>query len=312
MKIRWGVALSVALMVAVGAGRAISQEGPAIVHFGPPKAAQLSNRPKPETELIYNQSTPTAADFQSLPLAEGISVWQSVGPAPIANEALLGANGYCPPLPISEASGRTTAMAFGAGGAIYLGTAGGGVWKSVDGGNSWNVLTNREPSLAVGALAVVPGATTAQDVVYVGTGEPNNSADSLYGLGLLKSVNGGQTWTQLGFSTFTVLAFARIAVIPGAAATPTCCMPPLRKVPSEAWRQRRRRMRPQDYTSLWTLGTRGRCSPAPVACRLVVTPLSAPRPTSQFNQAIRKLFSPRLLALRTVPAAAFGARSMEG
>ncbi len=220
MKIRWGVALSVALMVAVGAGRAISQEGPAIVHFGPPKAAQLFNRPKPATELIYNQSTPAAADFQSLPLAEGISIWQSVGPAPIANEALLGANGYCPPLPISEASGRTTAMAFGAGGAIYLGTAGGGVWKSVDGGNSWNVLTDREPSLAVGALAVVPGATTAQDVVYVGTGEPNNSADSLYGLGLLKSVNGGQTWTQLGFSTFTVLAFARIAVIPGAGGNP--------------------------------------------------------------------------------------------
>ena len=143
-----------------------------------------------------------------------------MGPAPIASEQLLGPNGYCNPRPAISAIGRATAIAFGAGGAIYYGTAGGGVWKSTNGGSSWKPLTDGQPSLSVGAIAVVAGATTAQDVVYVGTGESNQAGDNQYGQGILKSVDGGATWTQLALLTFNYQTFGRIAVVPGTGGNP--------------------------------------------------------------------------------------------
>src|SRR5262249_23610331 len=39
-------------------------------------------------------------------------------------------------------------------------------------------------------------------IVYAGTGEQNNSADSYYGCGVLRSVDGGDTWTELGGDVF--------------------------------------------------------------------------------------------------------------
>jgi hypothetical protein len=52
-------------------------------------------------------------------------------------------------------------------------------------------------TIAVGSITV-----TASGVVYVGTGEPNVGAGAFYGAGILKSEDGGRTWTQLGLSTF--------------------------------------------------------------------------------------------------------------
>jgi hypothetical protein len=51
-----------------------------------------------------------------------------------------------------------------------------------------------QPTLAVGAIALQPGNS---NLILVGTGETNNSADSYYGLGILRSTNGGSTWTQI-------------------------------------------------------------------------------------------------------------------
>jgi photosystem II stability/assembly factor-like uncharacterized protein len=68
------------------------------------------------------------------------------------------------------------------------------VWKSTDGGTSWTALTDTQPSLAVGSIAIDPNNTS---IIYVGTGEQNYAQDSYYGAGILKSINGGSTWTQL-------------------------------------------------------------------------------------------------------------------
>src|SRR5579863_4210950 len=55
-----------------------------------------------------------------------------------------------------------------------------GVWKSTNGGLSWDPLTDNLPATgipvagnAIGAVAVVPNANPALDIVYVGTGEGN-------------------------------------------------------------------------------------------------------------------------------------------
>lgn len=77
---------------------------------------------------------------------------------------------------------------------VYLGTAAGGVWKTTNGGQTWTPLTDSQASLAIGALAIDPNNP---ETVYAGTGEPDYSGDSYYGQGLLKSTNGGQSWTLI-------------------------------------------------------------------------------------------------------------------
>ena len=77
---------------------------------------------------------------------------------------------------------------------VYMGAAEGGVWKTTDGGITWKPLTDDQASLAIGAIALDP---TNPDTVYVGTGEENFAGDSYYGAGILKSTDGGTSWTNI-------------------------------------------------------------------------------------------------------------------
>ena len=73
-------------------------------------------------------------------------------------------------------------------GTMYVATAGGGVWKTVNGGKNWNPLTDNQPTLTMGAIALAP---SNPNVIYAGTGDANNASDSYYGRGVLKSTNSG-------------------------------------------------------------------------------------------------------------------------
>jgi hypothetical protein len=120
-------------------------------------------------------------------------------------------------------SGRATAVAIDpsdqTANTVYLGGAYGGVWKSTNATSQspanviWTPLIDDQATLAVGALAIQPGAT---GVILVGTGESNSSADSYYGLGILRSPDAGQSWTLIssdstGTRSFAGMAFSRIA-----------------------------------------------------------------------------------------------------
>src|SRR4051812_19439769 len=63
----------------------------------------------------------------------------------------------------------------------------------------------------MGAIAV---SRTNPNVIYAGTGEANNSGDSYAGHGILKSVDGGQTWSVVGKAQFDLKAISKIAVSP--------------------------------------------------------------------------------------------------
>ncbi|HEY1248859.1 MAG TPA: hypothetical protein VGE97_07730 [Nitrososphaera sp.] len=94
---------------------------------------------------------------------------------------------------------------------IYVGTAQGGIWKTIDGGKHWSPRSDKAISLAIGALAIDPGNP---HVLYAGTGEGNFSADSQYGMGIIKTKDGGQTWGLQPMSTFLSSRFCRIVVNP--------------------------------------------------------------------------------------------------
>ncbi len=144
--------------------------------------------------------------------------WEALGPRPIAN----GNTG-----PLSRpVSGRATAVALDPAydgvnnRTVYAGTAQGGVWRSSDNGATWTPLIDDQASLAIGSLAIDPANP---NVIYVGTGEGNASADCYYGAGLLKSTDGGATWRLIAgpvsttaprFPAFQNAAIMHIAIDP--------------------------------------------------------------------------------------------------
>lgn len=145
--------------------------------------------------------------------AAGSRNWSQLGPMAIPN-------GQTQTSARVLVSGRVTAIAIDptAPDTIYLGAAQGGVWKSVDNGGTWQPKTDKEVSLAVGALALDPNFP---QIVYVGTGESNGSADSYYGLGILKSTDGAGSWKNFAADTFAKNRFYRLAVFPRSGAPAT-------------------------------------------------------------------------------------------
>src|SRR5690348_15327208 len=147
--------------------------------------------------------------------------WVPLGPAPINSNSTgsLDDQAYGPVV------GRATSVVVDpgdpTGNTVYVGGAYGGVWKSTNAAASdpsavtWTPLTDQQATLATGSLALQPSSSGPSRVILVGTGEADFSIDSYYGLGILRSADGGNTWTQINSATngvdFSGSAFARIA-----------------------------------------------------------------------------------------------------
>ena len=122
--------------------------------------------------------------------------WSSLGP----NNSAGGYHGL----------GRINTVGFRTGDAntFYAGSPSGGLWKTTDGGSSWTVQTDNNDVLGVSDIIVRAGSSAATDTIFIGTGDRDGGSSSLNGgqsadnngIGILKSINGGSSWSTTGLS----------------------------------------------------------------------------------------------------------------
>ncbi len=120
------------------------------------------------------------------------TVWQSLGP--------------------NNVGGRTRAIAIHPlhPDTMWAGAASGGLWKTTTAGagaSAWQYVDTGFPTVSVSAIVI---DTTNPDVMYIGTGEFRRynqpgmvgtpGARATYGIGILKSTDGGNTWFQTGLN----------------------------------------------------------------------------------------------------------------
>jgi hypothetical protein len=80
---------------------------------------------------------------------------------------------------------------------FYVGTASGGLWKTENHGTTWQPLFDNQPTASIGDVTLAP---SNPNVVWVGSGEPQNRQSSPWGDGVYKSTDGGRTWKHLGLN----------------------------------------------------------------------------------------------------------------
>ena len=78
---------------------------------------------------------------------------------------------------------------------FYIATGTGGVWKTVNHGTSWTPLFDDQPVSSIGDVTV---DQSNPNLVWVGTGEPQNRQSSGWGNGVYRSTDAGNTWRHMG------------------------------------------------------------------------------------------------------------------
>jgi photosystem II stability/assembly factor-like uncharacterized protein len=92
---------------------------------------------------------------------------------------------------------------------IYVGFATGGLWKTVNNGTTWGPVFDTYSTHSIGDMAIFQANP---DIIWVGTGEPNNRQSSSFGDGIYKSMDGGKTFTNMGLRE--TQSIARIVLDP--------------------------------------------------------------------------------------------------
>src|SRR5579863_7957959 len=207
------IALIIAFPIASHCQRRIEAPRVAATPSIPPRVAQaqrfLAQRGNPSHRSVALSDRPRAA-ASPVANATGAStaVWQPLGPL-----AVLTPN-------YGLVTGRISSIAIDpsdiTGNRVVVGTTGGGVWLSQHAGSAGSVsftpLTDapggfdavRYASISIGAVTVQPGGT---GVILAGTGDPNDALDSYYGAGVLRSPDGGNTWTVMSHTADAQLSF---------------------------------------------------------------------------------------------------------
>jgi photosystem II stability/assembly factor-like uncharacterized protein len=143
--------------------------------------AQGFQQPEPAKPPINPSSDPLLRSF----------VWRSIGPASMS--------GRIDDLAVVESNPST----------YYVGFATGGLWKTINNGTTFEPVFDVYPTASIGDVAV---CQTDPNIVWVGTGEPNNRQSSSFGDGIYKSIDSGKTFTYSGLKE--TQSIARVVIDP--------------------------------------------------------------------------------------------------
>lgn len=156
-------------------------------------------------ESVADQYTASFQEFNWSPTsATSQSSWTAIGPASINDNGSAG-----------EVSAMAVDPSDPSGNTVYIGAASGGVWKTTDfmttaaQGPTWVPLTDTGPAngMNIGSLTIFDRNNDPnQSIILAGTGDVDTGSP---GVGMLLSINGGQTWTILDSLNNTVAQSAR-------------------------------------------------------------------------------------------------------
>jgi hypothetical protein len=131
--------------------------------------------------------------------APAMAQWTEQGPGPTLDGQTEG-------LPGNPVSGAVNAIAvdYAHPGTVYLATVNGGVWKSTNANSAaptWLPLTDLKlPALSINSIAISP---LSSSTIFAGTGSTSSDAfEGSPGFGVIRSVDGGSTWSILAGATF--------------------------------------------------------------------------------------------------------------
>jgi len=184
-----------------------------LVH-GKPSAELRRRAYQAKLQLRVQHSAALAAADANGRTSLSFGSWAPLGPMPLASDATgNGTQDY------RQVSGRATAVAIDpadpTGNTVYIGGAQSGVWKSTNAANNtannvkWTAVTDDQATLSIGAIAIQPGnADPASTLILAATGEADNSGDSYFGLGILRSTNAGSTWNLIPTANGGALSFS--------------------------------------------------------------------------------------------------------
>ena len=97
------------------------------------------------------------------------------------------------------------------------------MWRSTNAASpvatsvTWTPITDNQATLSIGAITIQPGSNDpARTLILAATGEANSSGDSYFGLGMLRSADGGNSWNLIstannGAPSFSGLGGTRLA-----------------------------------------------------------------------------------------------------
>ena len=80
-------------------------------------------------------------------------------------------------------------------GTYYAAVSSGGVWKTVNAGTTWSPVFDTQGSYSIGCITMDPNNP---QVLWVGTGENNSQRSVGYGDGVYKTLDGGNSWKNVG------------------------------------------------------------------------------------------------------------------
>ncbi len=199
----------------------------ALLIFASASAAQTAEQPAAATpprveharRFLQQRGWPTHRKANSTPARVSLKPDAATSVASTAIWQPLGPNAVLTP-DFGLATGRVSSIAIDAadvtGNHVYIGTTGGGLWVSQNAAAAGNVVftpltdavdfsSSRLVSISIGAVTVQPGGN---GVVLAGTGDPNDALDSYYGAGILRSTDGGNTWTVISHTADQIYSFS--------------------------------------------------------------------------------------------------------